>query len=321
MGDHTRVSEHLLYKKERPCSGLLMVGKNILNTLRQVLSIGVQMTYSVDSAGIYVADRPIIHRTDEYDEHGFSALKEMQARHFWYAGRHRFLMYAVRRHIPRGANHSAIDIGGGCGGWVRYAGEHGQDVFSELALADSSRVALVEATDVVPVDTDRFQIDLMDLRWSKRWESVFLLDVIEHLPDDVGAMTQVRDALKPGGLVFVTVPALNVFWSYNDELAHHQRRYSRRDFEQLAIASGLELVDARYFMFLLSPLYWLQRRFMARAKFQDQDKKQLQAEASAVPNVLVNAVLKGVFNAETPLGHRLFFPWGTSLLGVFRRVA
>ena len=111
---------------------------------------------------------------------------------------------------------------------MRYVGDYGQNVFSELALADSSRVALMEAIDVVPAHTNRFQIDLMDLRWNKRWESIFLLDVIEHLPDDVGAMVQARDALMPDGLVFVTVPALDVFWSYNDELAHHQRRVVRR---------------------------------------------------------------------------------------------
>jgi len=30
------------------------------------------------------------------------------------------------------------------------------------------------------------QIDLMNLGWRERWDVAFLLDVIEHLPDDVG---------------------------------------------------------------------------------------------------------------------------------------
>jgi hypothetical protein len=29
------------------------------------------------------------------------------------------------------------------------------------------------------------QIDLMNLGWRERWDVAFLLDVIEHLPDDV----------------------------------------------------------------------------------------------------------------------------------------
>ena len=34
-----------------------------------------------------------------------------------------------------------------------------------------------------------------------------------------------KKALKSGGLLFVTAPAFRQFWSYNDELVHHLRRY------------------------------------------------------------------------------------------------
>jgi SAM-dependent methyltransferase len=171
---------------------------------------------------------------------------------------------------------------------------------------------------VLPAGVARYQIDLMNLGWDEQWDVVFLLDVIEHLPDDGGALREAARALKPGGLLFVTTPALTQYWSYNDELAHHLRRYHRRDFAELAQAAGLELCDARYFMFLLSPLYWLARRRGRIETMTDAQKRALMDRTHQVPSAPVNQALTAIFAAETPLGHWLRFPWGTSILGVFR---
>jgi 2-polyprenyl-3-methyl-5-hydroxy-6-metoxy-1,4-benzoquinol methylase len=69
---------------------------------------------------------------------------------------------------------------------------------------------------VLPAGMERYQIDLMNLGWRERWDVAFLLDIIEHLRDDAGALREAARALKPGGLLFVTTPALARFWSYND---------------------------------------------------------------------------------------------------------
>src|SRR5207253_1692918 len=139
-------------------------------------------------------------------------------------------------------------LGGGCGGWIRYLNDHCPHVFGELVLADSSMRALTLAADVVGSDVKRYQVDLLRLHWRGRWDVAFLLDVLEHVPDHVEVLNQIREALRPGGLLVVTTPALYSFWTYNDDLAHHLRRYSRRDFSRLASSSGLQLCFARYFM-------------------------------------------------------------------------
>ena len=55
---------------------------------------------------------PVQHRDEEYGEGGFEILRDMQERHFWYRGRHRFLMEAVNRYLPKlGQPFSAIDLG------------------------------------------------------------------------------------------------------------------------------------------------------------------------------------------------------------------
>jgi SAM-dependent methyltransferase len=208
-------------------------------------------------------------------------------------------------------------VGGGLGGWVKYVAERAPDKFSKLALADSALAALKMAKTVLPGTVDRYQIDLMHLGWEDEWDIVFLLDVIEHLADDCEAIQQVARALKPGGHLFVTTPALDRFWSYNDEFANHLRRYSKRDFTRLADAAGLHLCEARYFMFLLSPLYWLiRRRFIVLT---EAEKREFAIRNHRVPPYLINEFLAGVFYLETPLGHKLSFPWGTSILAILQK--
>lgn len=278
------------------------------------------MNYHLSPSNIYLPPTAVTHRDEEYDQEGFAFLREMQERHFWYRGRHRFLLGALERHLPKSATQrSAIDLGGGAGGWVQYLAKERPALFAQLALADSSLVALAHAEAVLPPNAQRYQIDLMNLHMHEEWDAAFLLDVIEHLPDDQRALEQANEALKLGGLLFVTTPAIPQFWSYNDDLVHHLRRYTRADFARLAKATGFTLLDARYFMFFLSPLYLLSRMKPGFGKLSDDDKKALVLKQHAIPAKPINGVLSAIFNAETPVGHWLRFPWGTSVLGVFRK--
>jgi SAM-dependent methyltransferase len=187
-------------------------------------------------------------------------------------------------------------------------------------MSDSSLRALELAGSVVGGDIVRYQADLLRLGWRDRWDTVFLLDVLEHIPADAEVLLQIKQALKPGGLLFVTTPALKCFWSYNDEIIHHVRRYAKRDFARLAEATRLRLLRASYFMFFLSPLLWLSR--LRRFDLANMDRDEIFAlveRTHRVPVPAVNALMKLIFGLETPLGLWLPFPWGTSILGVFQK--
>lgn len=282
------------------------------------------MTYSLQASGIFTPEVAVLHRDEEYDSHGFDLLREMQGRHFWYQGRHRFLLGALKDELrslsPSMQDFSAIDLGGGCGGWITYLQERLPRVFSELALSDSSLLALELAQSTVGENVSRYQTDLLSLGWENRWNVAFLLDVLEHIPKDAEALIQIKQALKPGGLLFVTTPALQCFWSYNDELAHHVRRYAKQDFQRLADATGLKLLRARYFMFFLSPLLWLSRLNRPNLeRMSEEDRHLLMKRTHQVPPAPVNGLLRFIFELETPVGLKLSFPWGTSILGVFQQ--
>jgi SAM-dependent methyltransferase len=282
------------------------------------------MNYSRNANDIFVSDFPVAHRDDEYDPAGFDLLRDMQSRHFWYQGRHRFLLRALKanlKHLPaRASGLQTIDLGGGCGGWINYLQDRFPGAFSELALADSSLRALELAGPVMGETVARYQTDLLRLGWRDRWDAAFLLDVLEHIPNDTEVLLQIAQALRPGGLLFVTTPALQWFWSYNDDMAHHIRRYTKRDFARLAGTTGLQLRQTRYFMFFLSPLLWFSRRKGPEPANMSKDEiNYLAKRTHRVPAAPVNGLLRFVFSLETPLGLWLPFPWGTSILGVFQK--
>jgi 2-polyprenyl-3-methyl-5-hydroxy-6-metoxy-1,4-benzoquinol methylase len=293
-------------------------------TQQHEVDINQDSHYSVNSDGLFVPRTPVHHRDTEYDSASFDALHEMQRRHFWYAGRNRFLLRALKSEValaPRGVSGlSVVDLGGGCGGWVQYLRDRMSRAVGELALADSSLRALELAGLVISHDVKRYQIDLLHTGWHDRWDVAFLLDVLEHIPHDEGVLTEAFRILRPGGLLFVTTPALKRFWSHNDKIAHHVRRYSRADLRRLGAGAGFEVRSTRYFMFFLSPLLLASRlKKIDVARMTPQEVARYVARTHRVPAAPVNRVLAAVFAMETPIGHWIHFPWGTSVLGIFRK--
>jgi 2-polyprenyl-3-methyl-5-hydroxy-6-metoxy-1,4-benzoquinol methylase len=275
-------------------------------------------------SGVFVPTKRPSHRDAEYDACGFEMLLRMQREHFWYRGRHKVLLNVLKVEAPRRFGSSpqlrAIDLGGGCGGWVEYLHAEGQGLVRELALADSSLRALSLAEPVVGSFARRYQIDLLELPWSEEWDIAFLLDVIEHIPDDAEVLRQTLKILRPGGLLFVTTPALSLFWTYNDEFALHQRRYSRRDFHSLAQRTGLELLRADYFMFFLSPALVMSRLVCRPPRLTTAEERHAYTRRThEIPRRRVNQLLSAIFSIEARLINSVRFPWGTSILGVFRR--
>ena len=274
--------------------------------------------------GIFVPRQPLRHRDEEYDEQHFNLLLQMQREHFWYRGRHQLLLNVLKAEVGRGFGAApalqAIDMGGGCGGWLAYLHARAPGMFQQLALGDSSLRALTLAGPVVGGFAARYQIDLLDLAWSEAWDVVFLLDVLEHVPDHRAALRQIRQSLRPGGLLFVTTPALKAFWTHNDELVHHQRRYSAQDFKDLSGEVGLRLLRADYFMFLLSPALLLSRLLFRPAAAATAEQRQAHlARTHVIPARPINAALSAIFGIEARLINRARFPWGTSILAIMQR--
>lgn len=130
---------------------------------------------------------------------------------------------------------------------------------------------------------------------------VLMMDVLEHVDDDVGLLREVTATMPSSGRVVITVPAFQCLWSGHDVFLEHRRRYTVRSLERVVRAAGLEPVRSRYFFGSLLPIVAAvrvaQRLMMTRSL--------LEPRSSLAPYPRwLNSLLTGIHGAE----RRLLFP-------------
>lgn len=83
---------------------------------------------------------------------------------------------------------------------------------------------------------------------------VLMMDVIEHVEDDVGIVREYCDKVAPGTKFVVTVPAFMWLWSGHDVFLEHYRRYTLTQMEAVLVAAGLKIERGQYFYCGVLPL-------------------------------------------------------------------
>jgi len=97
-------------------------------------------------------------------------------------------------------------------------------------------------------------IDLQDPQFEKnneslreKFDSIFLLNVIEHLKDDVAAVANCRYMLKPGGHLILLAPAWRFLFCGLDKNLGHYRRYNVHSLGHLLAENKLSVIEKKYF--------------------------------------------------------------------------
>ena len=75
---------------------------------------------------------------------------------------------------------------------------------------------------------------------------IFSLNVLEHIKDDGGTVSQIYQKLRPGGSLLVYVPAFQCLWSSLDDKVCHYRRYTRKTLRHLVETAGFSVETLRY---------------------------------------------------------------------------
>jgi 2-polyprenyl-3-methyl-5-hydroxy-6-metoxy-1,4-benzoquinol methylase len=89
---------------------------------------------------------------------------------------------------------------------------------------------------------------------SEKCDLILLMDVLEHVDDDVGLIRAALVGAAQDTLVLITVPAFQTLFSAHDLFLEHKRRYTLRQITEVVRAAGLEIVSARYFFAFLLPI-------------------------------------------------------------------
>jgi SAM-dependent methyltransferase len=82
-----------------------------------------------------------------------------------------------------------------------------------------------------------------------------MLNVLEHIEDDVGALRKVHDLLRTGGILILEVPAGPRLMDIYDENLHHFRRYSSRALRSLLGQLGFTIMRSSHLGFLVYPAF------------------------------------------------------------------
>lgn len=90
----------------------------------------------------------------------------------------------------------------------------------------------------------------------ERYDSAFALNVIEHIQDDVLALSNCRRVLKKGGVMVALAPSYQPLYNRFDTALGHYRRYTTDSMSDAFEKAGFEVTHTRYFN-LLGILGWV----------------------------------------------------------------
>lgn len=235
------------------------------------------------------------------DRRVYDRMAEHDSTHWWYRARRDILADYLTRYggLPEGAR--ILEIGCGTG--------HNLPMLSAFGTVDAIEIdpaarAIASARLGRPVG----DAPLPALPGVERggYDLVAVLDVVEHIEDDVAALAAMRTCLKPGGKVLIAVPAHQWMWSAHDEVNHHHRRYSKATLVKAIRAAGLHEGRLSYFNSLLFPLAAAARVAGRLTGRDDSD--------DSPPAAPVNALFERIFRIERHLVGRVPMPIGVSIV-------
>lgn len=230
--------------------------------------------------------------------------------HFWLRWRLAVLLREIRRlGLDISAPKVGLDIG--CG--------HG-DILRKLTSSTAWHVdgcdlnkAALAFSSTHPGRILFYNINDCRRELAEAYDFVVMFDVIEHIWDTRTFIGSAAYHLKPGGLAFINVPAIQSLYSKYDEIQGHYRRYNKRVLSQHLMDGGLEVCLMRYWGMPLIPIA-LARKFYVRKMT---NTSEIMTAGFAPPSPLVAAFLEGLSILERRL--LPYPPFGTSLLAVARK--
>jgi 2-polyprenyl-3-methyl-5-hydroxy-6-metoxy-1,4-benzoquinol methylase len=204
----------------------------------------------------------LVQTTETYPEESFAALVRLEDGHFWFEERNNLISWAMKKYAQD--CRSFLEIGCGTGFVLRRIAEDFPQ--ASMTAVEYYEAALPFARQRCPRATIS-QADITNLPFESEFDVVGCFDVLEHIPDDLAALRNLKKALKPGGLLLVSVPQHMWLWSEQDEHACHQRRYTRKELATKATSVGLRTVFATSFVSLAVPLMLLRKlRYQKRTR-------------------------------------------------------
>src|SRR5665213_20156 len=171
------------------------------------------------------------------------------------------------------AGDKVLDLGCGFGRHAFEAARCGANVVAldagrdEVEGVAATFAAMVEAGELAEgsLHANVVQGDALHLPFpDATFDRVVCSEVLEHIPDDLAAMSELTRVLRPGGTMAITVPRFGpelVNWALSDEYHNvpggHIRIYRRSVLEGRLRSTGMVVTGHHHAHGLHSPYWWL----------------------------------------------------------------
>lgn len=236
----------------------------------------------------------------------FDAMDELDGVHWWFRARRRIVLDVISRYLDCNGRPRFLDLGVGVGGVLAEVERLG-----DATGMDCSDIAIAYASERTNARLVKGEVpwDLANL--DGNYDCVLMLDLLEHLDDDLDSLRQIPGLLAPRGILVLTVPAYQWLYSPRDVYHHHRRRYTKGEILSKLKASDLMPELISYYNTLLFPLAAVQRLV---SKFNHEEPG---LDLSMPPHIM-NNLFERIFTSEKALLGRVPLPFGLSVISVSR---
>jgi len=169
---------------------------------------------------------------------------------------------------------TVLDLGAGFGRHAFETARRGANVaavdlsFQELVATSATFAVMAQDGEITAEQSvASVQGDALNLPFrSEHFDRVIASEVLEHVPNDIGAMAELHRILKPGGILAATVPAAvpeQICWWLNSQyhapasVGGHVRIYGRPELDTKLSESGFDVLGHHRAHALHSPYWWL----------------------------------------------------------------
>jgi glycosyltransferase involved in cell wall biosynthesis len=110
----------------------------------------------------------------------------------------------------------------------------------------------------------------------ERFDTVLMINVLEHLPDEQTALGNIRSSLMPKGRAVILVPQHPALYGTLDRALDHRERYTREGLQQGLERASFEVERIFDFNRFSVPGWWLSGKILRRKTFSRLQLKMLQ---------------------------------------------
>lgn len=204
-------------------------------------------------AGLSLKDgiwRATVSERISYTQDGHNLIEGSEQASFWYQHRLDVIMLLIKAFRVT----ELLDIGGGNGQIAKFLQDNGVTSILLEPMTVGAENAYSAGLNHV-INASFGELDLPD----DIVQTIGLFDVLEHIERDDQFLDKAYSILKPGGLVFITVPALPILYSDFDREVGHFRRYTLTALEEKLRQVGFNITYKSYLFMPLPFLIWPMR--------------------------------------------------------------